>query len=340
MSDLSLTSLNFAAIDLQRSSPTLTPGVNFLPSCIIKSYSSIMSFKFEEYRLAEYSSSELASYIVSCSPISSASGRVVQLSPNLVAKHSSVQPAADEVAAMDVARELGILVPEVKRVVTVDTRVYIIMERVRGNTLEESWPRISWKSSIRTAFQLRRFVRAMRRQRSSTAGALRSGKCNSIWLEDYYGLPPHATPETFTSFINFWLNYVSKRKGRIAARARSHFIPATSEFFVFTHQDLAPRNLLIDENDDLWIVDWELSGWYPIYFEYVSMQNFQMPKWSKLSWLRWWLFSWISVGIYRREKVCLGVVRYKFTRNPIARKSVVLEEGAHFDAIHLRRRGM
>ncbi|KAJ3500393.1 hypothetical protein NLJ89_g9816 [Agrocybe chaxingu] len=38
---------------------------------------------------------------------------------------------------------------------------------------------------------------------------------------------------------------------------------------VFTHQDLAPRNFMLDKDGQLWMMDWELAGWYPAYFEYA-----------------------------------------------------------------------
>ena len=36
-----------------------------------------------------------------------------------------------------------------------------------------------------------------------------------------------------------------------------------STCLVFTHQDLAARNLILDDNGRLWVIDWELAGWYP-----------------------------------------------------------------------------
>lgn len=300
-----------------------------------------MSFDFDESRLDEYSSPELVRYILASPPVSPSSPRVVLLSPNLVAKKcDSEEHAADEVAGIEVAHQLGLRVPTVKKVVRAKRYAYVIMKRIRGTTLGDAWDRMSWIMTIRIAFQLRRFVRTMRTQISSTAGSIVSGKCNSIWLEDYYGPPRHATPEKFTAFISFWLHPVTNRKIKITPPAHPPFIPPTPKSFVFTHQDLAPRNLLIDENHHLWLLDWERSGWYPKYFEYVGMQNFfDRLNWNRLSQWRWWLFSWISVGIYQRENAALSIVSHKCKRFPIARRNIVLEEGAHPDALHLRRKG-
>lgn len=39
---------------------------------------------------------------------------------------------------------------------------------------------------------------------------------------------------------------------------------------MFTHGDLDPRNILVEEGHVIGIVDWEQSGWYPGYWEYVK----------------------------------------------------------------------
>jgi thiamine kinase-like enzyme len=39
---------------------------------------------------------------------------------------------------------------------------------------------------------------------------------------------------------------------------------------VFTHADLSPFNILLLGDKVVGIIDWELSGWYPHYWEYTS----------------------------------------------------------------------
>lgn len=297
---------------------------------------------FDESRLAEYGDSELVSHIVS-SPRISQEYALFIISPNLVAKPLSESNAANELRGIRFAQELGLRVPTIKRVVHEGDDVYIIMTRIRGKPMDAAWPKMSWLSTIRTALRLRRYVTVMRSRTSPTAGSLVTGKCNSIWLEDYYGLAEHATPEIFSSFIQFWIQYEHRRKRIHGPRINIHkppTLPTTPEYFVFTHQDLALRNLLLDEYGSLWLVDWELCGWYPIYFEYAGIQNSGLQLTGLGDKLRWWLFCFISVGIYRKESWALAVIREKCMRHPIARKDIVLQEGAHFDALHLRKRGI
>jgi serine/threonine protein kinase len=96
--------------------------------------------------------------------------------------------------------------------------------------------------------------------------------------------------------------------------------------FVFTHHDLAPRNLLLTPSDELCLLDWDFAGFYPIYFEYASMQNFDMPKeWSVWARLRWYLFTWIAVGRYEQNARVLRHIRSKFTRFPAGRRFELLK---------------
>jgi hypothetical protein len=301
-----------------------------------------MNLTFDECRIAEYDDSELISHIRSSPPISPDSALWI-ISPNLIAKLIEESEAADEVEGIRFAQQLKLPVPDIKRVIRKGRDVYMIMARIRGRTMEDAWPKMSWFSTIWIALQLRRYVGVMRSRHSPTAGALITGKCNSIWLEDYYGLPEHATPAILSSFIQFWLQYEPRRKRMNGTRINSrkpHVLPTTLDYFVFTHQDLAPRNLFLDEHNNLWILDWERSGWYPIYFEYAGMQNSNLHLVGWGDKLRWWLFCLISVGIYGDERRVLSVVREKCMRNPIARKNIVLEEGANIDAFHLRKRGI
>jgi len=299
------------------------------------------SSAFDERRLAEYSDTELVAHILS-SPRISPNSRLSILSLNLIVKQTRESDAADELEGMRFAQQLGLRVPSIKRVVHKDRDVCIIMTRIHGRTMEAAWPNMSWLLTIWVAIQLRCFVEIMRMSRSSTAGSLITGKGKSIWLEDYYGLPEHATPETLSSFIQFWLQYIppwKRTEPQISTRGL-RLLPITPKHFVFTHQDLALRNLLFDEDNNLWLIDWEFSGWYPTYFEYAGMQNSQLDLISLRDKLRWWLFCLISVGIYRRESQALSVVRGNGIRYSLARRDIVLQEGAHFDGFHLRKHGI
>jgi thiamine kinase-like enzyme len=84
-------------------------------------------------------------------------------------------------------------------------------------------------------------------------------------------------------FFGFWINFTSMRKAIQTADQREIPTPKQmlpTEPFVFTHHDLAPRNILLRPSGELWLLDWDLAGFYPIYFEYAAMQNFHIGAFS------------------------------------------------------------
>jgi Phosphotransferase enzyme family len=263
-----------------------------------------------------YSDAELVQHISRCPTLSAVAPRIRVISPLLVAKDVPDDEAEDELAALEMAERLKIRAPIVRRVVKGD-RVQIIMDRILGSTLAERWPHLGLISTIVLALQLRGYLRRLRSLTSKTVGSIGSGICRSYWVSDYYGLPEHATCSALDAFLGFWTAY--KRK------SSSPTLPPTRKL-VLTHHDLAPRNLLVDASGNLWLVDWQLLGWYPLYFEYASMQDFEFHEWSSWARLRWWVFSWVSTGIYERERMLLGSIKHKCGRFPLARKSLLMEQ--------------
>ncbi|PGH28409.1 hypothetical protein GX50_08857 [[Emmonsia] crescens] len=286
-----------------------------------------MDSSFKDDLLHHYTDAELAYYIQG-SPRLSSYSKIFLLSANHLAKYCSRDLIEDTCKAMNTAHSLGIRVPIVKRVVEYEDNTYYIMERIDGITLEDAWASLSWFTSLRLAVFLLCSVRLLRSSVSSTAGSLSTGRCRSFWLEDHYGLPAKSTFEDVASFIQFWTNFVSMRQARNGKTLRTNkYTPTTANLFVFTHHDLAPRNLLLDRCGHLWLLDWDIAGWYPSYFEYASMHNFSPQGWSWLTQTRWNLFTWIAAGCWEKERCMLEQIRSKFTRFSAGRRFQLLRDG-------------
>ncbi|KAI9758727.1 MAG: hypothetical protein M4579_002902 [Chaenotheca gracillima] len=291
-----------------------------------------MSATFEDDLLQRYSDDDLKRFILESPRVESMS-RVFILSPNFLGKHYNPDEVEDALRAMDTARQLGIRVPCVRRTVMYKSDAYCVMERIPGIVLEEAWMRLSWVSTMKLAFQLKRFVKLLRSVTASSAGSLATGKCRSFWLEDRFGIPARSSPEIITSFVQFWVDFVSIRKAMKAATEGTGLpkgrVPPTPKSLVFVHHDLAPRNILLDPWGQLWLLDWDYAGFYPRYFEYAAMQNFTQPEeWTRSARLRWFLFTWVGVGRAERAAKILDGIRSKFTRSPVGRRFEILENGA------------
>lgn len=291
-----------------------------------------MSSTFRDDLLLSYEDADLVQHIGNSPQLSHCSS-VSLLSVNFVSKECQPDLVEDALKAMELARQLGLRVPNVKRVVQFEGMVYLIMERIDGVSLEEIWTKLGWIDSLRLAVELRRDIHLLRSITSSTAGSLITGECRSFWLDDLYCLPPRSRPADLASFLTFWVDFVNPQAAMKAAETQlpatpsKNYVPSTAGPLVFTHHDLAPRNILLDKSGCLWLVDWDIAGWYPSYFEYAAMHNFIPERWSWLARIRWNLFTWIAAGCWEKERRVLERIRSKISRFRAGRRFHLLKRG-------------
>jgi hypothetical protein len=294
-----------------------------------------MTVAFVEEQLEGYTDLELAHHIF-CSSQCASSSRVFHLSSNLIAKHYEPSELEDALKATEVASQLGIRGPCVRRTIENGRNTYMIMDRIEGTTLDGAWRDLGWFMTVKLGLQLRRFVKTLRSITSPTAGSLTTGECRSFYLEDGYGLPANSGPGEIAHFFRFWTNFTSMRRAiqdskqpQVSDSPDSTVgVPMTIEPFVLTHHDLAPRNLLVSPSGQLSLLDWDLAGFYPVAFEYAAMYNFHFPQdWGLMARLRWHLSVWIGVGYYATDARLLEIMRSRFTRFSRGRRFEMLAKG-------------
>lgn len=81
-----------------------------------------------------------------------------------------------------------------------------------------------------------------------------------------------------------------------------------SKHSVFTHADIAPRNIMVDEEKNITgILDWELAGWYPDYWDYAQIMR--PAFWGDLSvWMEETAPQrWDLSGMNAARKVCFEI---------------------------------
>ncbi|KAL1671461.1 hypothetical protein EV122DRAFT_284899 [Schizophyllum commune] len=109
-------------------------------------------------------------------------------------------------------------------------------------------------------------------------GGLHSGRTHSEWLNALYGPVKRASPTMFTNHLNWWLT--DCRPSVCEPRPDLTIQPAPQHILV--HQDLVPRNMIVDRRGTLWIVDWGHAGYYPVFMEYAGMDA---ARGLAMSWL-------------------------------------------------------
>ncbi|TFK72075.1 hypothetical protein BDN72DRAFT_895064 [Pluteus cervinus] len=284
---------------------------------------------FEETLLDQYTDEQILEFIEG-SPymITTREERILTLSPNVVVKpFTSLAAFSDEIAALDCAKKAGIRVPNVRRAVqrARPENSFLLLGRVHGFTLEQLWAQLGWWTTFRIAWQLpRSFLRTMMLMTSQKMGGLQTGVTHSKYFQGSFLPIPHMSTSAFAAHINWWITDCALR-WRMKPRPDLTIEPPDQ--FVFVHQDLAPRNMILDNSGELWIVDWGNAGFYPRYMEYMGIEltSHTMPwafrrTWSaRLARLRWSFFRWIAyggLGKYEKHSEALQIVRGISMRHP------------------------
>lgn len=120
-------------------------------------------------------------------------------------------------------------------------------------------------------------------------------------LQDFED-PPRSLYTDEAVYIRIYQRYLHYYGERYADKLLS-MLPQ-SKVSLFTHGDVAPRNILVDESCRITgIVDWELAGWYPEYWEYANIMKPSRDKdWQ--SWMdRTAIQRWDLSGIIAARRV-------------------------------------
>lgn len=224
-----------------------------------------------------------------------------------------------------VATHTTIPVPPLLRVIhTVERHPewrYIIIRFIPGPNLEDCWLILSWWRKANILWTLRRYVRQLRRipLGNRPPGPIGDGPqvCDGAAFTEVYvciGLLPCAGlmgandidqprqgsgPFATYAEMSAWFAHKLVVSQRLK-RARQNVAPFDSSLpLVFTHFDLSPRNLMLDEKNRLWVIDFQLSGNYPQWFEYAGM----LPTWDRFKYHRW--ITAFVAGNYRKQRIFL-----------------------------------
>jgi aminoglycoside phosphotransferase (APT) family kinase protein len=142
------------------------------------------------------------------------------------------------------------------------------MEYIRGKTLLQRWPTMKRGQKIKVMQQLCELLAVMRGV-FPPSGVI--GSCDGSEVRDtrakhtYFGQVCY-DEEQFNEFLVSTIPYAPEYMQAAYRRnlPRNHAIN-------FCHGDLSPDNIIVDrELNIVGLLDWEDSGWYPEYWEYVK----------------------------------------------------------------------
>lgn len=153
---------------------------------------------------------------------------------------------------------------------------------VPGLDLEKQWPRLNDADKRSVSAQLDKLLcqlRTLKLPPGTPLGALGQG-CKDSRRGTRVSSETILDVEKFEDFIFAG----SKSASAMYIRFLRDLLPAAPPAeVVFTHGDIRPANVIVDQNEDgSWnvvaIIDWESSGFYPGYWECVKMTNNLMPS--------------------------------------------------------------
>ncbi|KAK2874976.1 hypothetical protein FQN49_001893 [Arthroderma sp. PD_2] len=193
-----------------------------------------------------------------------------------------------EAAAMGFVREkTSIPIPEVYDSYVQDGSKYgcIVMEYVNGSRLDEEWESYDKGQKDGIISQLKQYFNELRSTPGTFVGSVDLTHCEDQFFSDDRG--SYCPFESEAAFNDGLIRAVRARGSHSWAEMVVRFIKALPRHkIVLTHNDLSPRNILVRNAKVVAIVDWELSGFYPAYWEYVKA--YFWPDWES---------PWVTEGI-------------------------------------------
>ncbi|KAI9747786.1 MAG: hypothetical protein M4579_007387 [Chaenotheca gracillima] len=195
-----------------------------------------------------------------------------------------------EAAAMRLVREkTSVPVPQVFKAYmeAESNRGCIIMEYIEdAQHLDEAWESCDDTQKKSLLAQLSKHFQEMRRVSSRVIGSVDGTYCEDQFFSDdptAYG--PFNSVDDFHQGLK---DALRKRAPTSWTEMVCRFIdllPSQTEI-ALTHGDLAPRNILVRDARIVAILDWEMAGFYPAYWEYVK--TYCWPEWDS---------TWVQDGI-------------------------------------------
>ena len=191
--------------------------------------------------------------------------KVVRVQNKAIKSGSDVSPLEAETMKF-IASNTTVPVPKVFDVYkSEDGIVSITMEYIDGDNLEKIWKELSQEQKLAIAEQLRGFICQLRELKGDYIGSINGGQALDLRIQEIRGGPFTSEAE----FNNFLLSGIFPRIPRIYRDIAQRSLQ-TDHDIVFTHADLAPRNIMVKDGCIVAIIDWECAGWYPEYWEYLK----------------------------------------------------------------------
>ncbi|KAM3551473.1 hypothetical protein ARSEF4850_007857 [Beauveria asiatica] len=208
--------------------------------------------------------------------------RIIQIGEHFIVKYGTRVSVIEGQNLLYVKKTKAVPIPEVYALYTKlnpEGRMvtYIIMEYIRGETLETAWPKLSPDEKHTVALELRGYFDKLRKVPvPGYFGCFGNPPCNDLVVST---LPcdeaSQNAPLSRSSRTEYEFN-----QGLVEVYLDNNGTEENARFYecmfsevlkdhrpVLTHADLQKDNIILKKDKSLVVIDWEAAGWYPEYWE-------------------------------------------------------------------------
>lgn len=140
---------------------------------------------------------------------------------------------------------------------------FIKMEKIEGDTLEKIWEKLDNNRKKEILLQLKKYIYEMRKLKFKYIGIPVEKPCYEFLISENPAGPFYNLEDLYKYRI---------KKLTIDEKDFESYIKKPKDYhiynFVFSHNDIGPYNIMVKDGKITGILDWELSGSYPSYWEY------------------------------------------------------------------------
>lgn len=213
--------------------------------------------------------------------------RIVRISQTLIIK-GGINSRPCEANILDLIAKAAereeipsIPVPKVYRVLNIETegvffgaRCLIVMDFVKGRTVEDCWEDLSQIERKDVVSEVASIINNLHSIPLPKGKDLVPGPvgCQDCIARGRFLPDAGAGPFSSTEELQAWYNR------RLEITQHFHQAPPDALPFVFnkyavTHYDVAPRNLILDSDSKVWLIDWGDAGIYPEGFDFAALNG-------------------------------------------------------------------
>ena len=209
-------------------------------------------------------------------------GPVLMISKRICIKYSRLVNLSEASTMRFIARHTSIPVPKVICAFELRGKTYIVMERIDGVMVGKGWPNRSDESRTKTLLHLKGMIQELRSLSpppGTVIGNVDGGPLHDSRLPgSSLSHGPFSNVGEFHDHLRCGLQLDSRLSSELKQLItfhRGHWP------LKFTHGDLNSLNMLVRGDTVVGIVDWEMAGWYPAYWEYTAacQVNLANPFW-------------------------------------------------------------